>query len=136
MINLTGAIRIAGCAPQPCTALWSVSPNIFRSSTEWQYTASIFGHQSNADWTKTETIKKGKVLIWMSMCSGYYWSFIFYTFVRNFLRPCKHTLWYPKPSNNIFNLNHTPILKYNNEHVTNCLLHEHEHIDCLFSLIS
>lgn len=45
----TGVMRIAGCAPQPWIALWRVSLNMLRSSMEWQYTASILGHQSNAD---------------------------------------------------------------------------------------
>lgn len=46
---LTGVMRMAGCAPQPCMARCSVSLNMLRSSTAWQYTASIRGHQSSAD---------------------------------------------------------------------------------------
>jgi len=29
---------------------------MLRSSTEWQYTASILGHQSNADWEENAEI--------------------------------------------------------------------------------
>lgn len=47
--RLTGVIRMAGCAPQPCMARCRVSLNMLRSSTAWQYTASIRGHQSSAD---------------------------------------------------------------------------------------
>lgn len=47
--GLTGVMRMAACAPQPCMARCSVSLNMLRSSTAWQYTASIRGHQSSAD---------------------------------------------------------------------------------------
>ena len=137
MINLTGAIRIAGCAPQPWTALWSVSPNIFRSSTEWQYTASILGHQSNADWRKTETIRKRKSKFAGIICSCYHCGFMVDYFIRNFLRPCRHTLWFPKSSSNVFNSNTKPyicfIIMMNMRQRAHCM--SMNWWDCLFSLI-
>lgn len=47
--RLTGVMRMAACAPQPCMARCRVSLNMLRSSTAWQYTASMRGHQSRAD---------------------------------------------------------------------------------------
>ena len=44
----------------------------------------------------------------------------FYTFQRDFLRPCKHTVWFSKSSNDVFKLNTKQthgVLEYNAEHV-------------------
>lgn len=65
-LRLTGVMRRGACVLQPCMTRPRVSENMVRSSPEYVYTASIFGHQSRGDYREREGTNP-TVIFWVQI---------------------------------------------------------------------